>query len=375
MQLQLDNLSAAYLLEQIRPLLEGAFVNNVSQTDNGWLKIKLHSKSGSRDLIIAKNIFFISNYSIQARHGKTNFAVSLKKELYNKRIVSVQLHEFDRVAEIKLLEHTLILELLGEGNQILINKDGIIISCAKIEEWSDRKTKKGEKYIFPKHSLNPSVLSAQELFGIFSASEKDAIRAIISKVNMPPVIAEEAFFRLGLDKSKKATEISSSETEKICAKIRELYSVSQEKYLPVAYKEFVFPFSLTCLKEEPAALKSLNDCLNELLVHSISTPLEQEKKSVSKGRVSGLEFMQGQQVLARKKFESQSAENLKKAELIYRHYSEIEELSKAVNAGAKKGLTEKQILQAIESEAKKGNAAAKMLKKLDLKNKKMELEL
>ena len=62
--MQLDNLSLAYLIEELRPTLDGAYVNKVSQTDNGWLKIKLHSKKGSKDLIIAKNNFFISNYSI-----------------------------------------------------------------------------------------------------------------------------------------------------------------------------------------------------------------------------------------------------------------------------------------------------------------------
>src|SRR3989344_8716005 len=100
-----DNLSLAYHLEEIRPFLEGAYINKVSELSSSFLKIKLHSKSGSKDLIISQNSFFISEYSFPARHGKTNFAVALKKELYNRKIVGIKLHDFDRVIEIKMLEH------------------------------------------------------------------------------------------------------------------------------------------------------------------------------------------------------------------------------------------------------------------------------
>src|SRR3989344_388884 len=370
--MQLDNLSLAYLIEELRPTLDGEYVNKVSQTDNGWLKIKLHSKKGSKDLIIAKNNFFISNYSIQAKHGKNNFAVSLKKSLYNKKLVSAQTHDFDRVVEFKFLEHTLVLELLGEGNQILMGKDGKIISCARNEDWADRKTRRGETYIFPKHQRNPAQLEGDDLKKIFGFSEKDAIRALLSSVNIPPLIAEETFFLLKIDKAKPAAKVSEAEAERVAAKIREFYSLKEE-YVPVSYKGFVFHFPLQHLKEQPAPIKSLNDFLNELLVPTISTPKEEEKKTVSKSRVSGLEFMQKQQVEAKKKFELAAEENNRKAELIYEHYNEIEELRKAVLAGVQKNLNEKKISEALFAAASKGNAAARLLKKLDIKKKELEL--
>jgi len=329
-------------------------------------------------LIIAKNNFFISNYSIQAKHGKNNFAVALHKGLYNKRVVGAALHEFDRVVEIKMLEHSIILELLGEGNQILIEKGGKIISCAKNEEWADRTTKKGEKYIFPKHSLNPAKVLGGELHNIFSASQKDAIRTLLIAVNMPPVLAEEVLLLIKIDKSRAANSITAAEAEKISKKINGFYSnisILQEGYLPVAYKTFIFPFRLAHLKEEPVNIKSINDYLNENLVHSIATPKEHEKSQVSKGKVSGLEFMKAQQIGARSKFESQIEQNKQKAELIYKHYSEIDELRKAVLSGIEKGKSEKQILEALAGASKNGSAAAGLLRKLSLKDKKMELEL
>lgn len=373
----IDNLALAYLVLELKPSFEGAFVNKVSEMDSSTLKLKLHTKQGSKDLVIKENIFFFSPFSVQARHGKSNFAASLKKELYNKRITAIEQHSFDRVVEIKLLEHSLVLELLGDGNKILLGKDGRIISCAKNEKWSEREIHKGFAYVYPDpKSLNPSTLSVKELKEKFSSSQKDAIRSLISCVNISPLIAEEVFFSLGLEKGAKASGLGEKELEKIASGVRAFYAVEQAKLRPVAYKEFAYPFRLLHLKETPVETKSLNDCFGEAFSSSASSsPLQAAGQAKAKGKVSGLEHMKKQQQEARKKFNAQVDENRVKAELIYQHFNEIESLKKEILGAVSKGMKEKYIMYKISSAALAGDKRALLVKKIDLQKKKIELEL
>lgn len=375
--MQSDNLTIAYLVLELRPFLEGSFVNKVSEISSGTLKLKLHTKQGSKGLIISGNDFFLANFSAHARHGKTNFAVALKKELYNKRIIGIEQHSLDRVVEIRLLEHSLVLELMGEGNQILVGKDGKIISCARNEEWSDRKTRKGEPYAFPRaKGLNPVEIGGKELADAFSRSERQAIQALVSSVNISPLVAEEVFHSLKIAKSAKASGIAASDVVRIADKVKEFYTVAPEKLNPVAYRGFCYPFMLSHLSDNPVGIPSLNSFISDSLsTEVVSGPVVKEQKSESREKVSKLEFQRLRQAEARKKFIAVAEENQRKGEAIYRHYSEIEELSSAITQGVKKGFSEKEILSRISGQAKKGSRAALLLRRIDLKGRKFEIEV
>lgn len=374
--MELDNLSLAYLLQELRPFLEGAYVNKVSEIRNGFLKLKLHTKQGSNDLIITPNALFITRYSIPARHGKTNFAVALKKELYNKRIVAVEQHDSDRVVEIKFLQHTLVLEFIGAGNKILVGKNGKVIACERNEKWSDRETRKGSEYMFPKaQGINPAKVTVLQLRNAFKSSNKDVIRALLSTLNIQPILGEEVLLRAGMQKSLPANSLNDTHIKKIVEALDDFYSL-HEKPSPVAYNDFVCPFRFHGLKEEPKQVGSINSFLEELIARQLSSPHEAPKKTEArKSRESSHEFMQRQQEDAGKRFMVEVQENQKKAELIYQHYNEIEELRNAVLSGLRSGLSEKQTMERISGEARKGNRAAAMLKRIDAKKRAIEVEL
>lgn len=370
----LDNLSLAYQLLELKPFLENAHINKISELKRGFVKIKLHTKEGSKDLILAPNELFISSFSLQARHGKSNFARALKTELYNKKIDGVYLNEFDRIVVIKFFKHSLILELIGQGNKVLVDDDNVIISCEKNEEWADRTIKKGEAYIFPNpNGLNPSKVSVKDLEKAFSKSEKDSIRTLISCVNVSPKVAEEIFHNLKFKKDSKAVELKKTQLEKIAKLLKEFYSVKKSKLKPVLYKETPYPFKLKHLSGEQK-LNSINVYIDEQASKEFSKANVKEEK-LQKENVSRLEFHQKQQAQAKEKFENQVIENQKKGELIYEHFNELDELRNAILTGMKKDLKEKEIMYKFDSAAKKGNNTAKLLVGIDFSKKKFQVDL
>jgi len=371
----LDNLSLAYLLLELKPLLENAYVNKVSEIKNGFIKMKLHTKKGSKDLILAPNELFISQYSLQARHGKSGLAIALRKELYNKRIIGVEQHEFDRVVVLNFLEHSLVLEFLGDGNKIFLDSEGKILACQKNETWADRTIKKGEQYIFPKpKGLNPSTLTQKQLKEIFSASKKDSIRTLISGVNISPLVAEEVFFQLKIDKKSPPNTLKDAEIKRISLKTKEFYTPNTRNLMSVSYNETPYPFTLAHLTGD-SKVDSLNSFIDEKASSSFAKVEVEKQETEKKKQLSRLEFHAKQQKQAKVKFESQIEQSREKAELIYQNYSELEELRKAVLQAMKKGLKEKDIMYKFNSAAKKGNRVAKLITCIDLSKKKFTVEL
>lgn len=370
----LDNLSLAYHLLELKPLLENAHINKVSELKSGFVKIKLHTKIGSKDLILAPNDLFISSFSLQARHGKSNFARALKTELYNKKIDGISLNEFDRIVVIKFFKHSLILELIGAGNKVLVDSENVIISCEKNEEWADRTIKKGESYIFPNpNGLNPSKVSVKDLEKAFSKSEKDSIRTLISCVNVSPKIAEEIFHNLKIQKNSKAVDLKKNQLEKIAKSLKDFYTIKKSKMKPVLYKETPYPFKLKHLSGEKS-IDTINGFIDEQASKELSKADVKSEKA-RKENISKLEFHKKQQALAKEKFEKQIIENQKKAELLYEHFNEVEELRTAILTAMGKDLKEKEIMYKFNSAAEKGNKTAKLLIGIDLSKKKFQVEL
>ncbi len=376
---QLDNLSIAYLLKELRPALEGAYVNKVSEITKGKLKLKLHTKTGSKDLIITPHAIFTTKYSVPARHGKTNFAVALWKQLYNKRIVGIEQNGLDRVVVIKFLEHSLVLEFIGDGNKILLSKNNIILSCERNEKWADRETRKGLPYRFPKqHGLDPSGLTMHQLHSALESSGKDIVRGLIATVNVSPLAAEETAFRSGLAKSTPASSLNNTQMKKLLEQLEHFYGL-KEKPAPVAYREFAYPFPLLHIQNQsPVNIQSMTSFLDEEFSKAARQPQKSHRQvygTNKKDRQASHKFMQAQQQAARHRFEAQAQETRRKGELIYSHYTEIEELRKAVLSAIGKGIGEKVIMQKISAEAGRGNRVAKLLRRVDVKAGKIEVEL
>lgn len=372
--MQADNLTVAYLVHELGAVLEGSYVNKVSEIENGTLKLKLHTKQGSKDLLLANDCFFLSSYSHGARHGKTPFAESMRKELYNKRIVGIEQQCSDRIVVIKLLEHNIVLELIGDGNKILADKSWKILSCQRKEQWADRVTKKGEIYKLPKQkNADPKMLDENILAKAFSSSDKDAIRALISNVNISPLFAEEIFHRLKIQKTIPAKEIKKIQITQICNAVRDFFTPEKNEIKPVLYADFAYPFPLMHINEKPMEMPSLNACFDDVFSRSEPKAIR-EKTAEKKNTASKLEFMRKQQDLARAKFSAQMEENTKKAELIYQNFVGIESLRAEILRLAKSGLDEKQILKAVHEESK-SRPEFGALRKVDMKYKKFEIEI
>jgi len=373
--MQIPNLALACLIAELQPLVAGSIARKIQELENGWLKIRLQTKLGSKDLILAPNAFFITEYSFPAKQETSGFGAFLRKRLQNRKIVSLAQHGLDRIALVEFPEHFLILELFAKGNIILADKQMQILSPLRKEQWKGRELKKGAKYSFPPtKGANPAAITAPELKKIFSQSNVDAARALISGLNIAPFFAEHACALAGVEKSGKAAALGEKEIEKISAALREIHSPDLKSLRPaIAEKDneqFLTPFETSAPNVRILQrFGTLNEAVDS--VYSKKTALPEAKKSSGsfERKKSGLDatrLLRQQAAIA--EFQADAEENRKKGEMVYAHYRELSELLLAYKPLKAEKKEEKAIMYTLQNRFP-------FLKKIDLKNKKAVLQL
>ncbi|MDP2974532.1 MAG: NFACT family protein [Candidatus Diapherotrites archaeon] len=326
--MQIPNLTLAYLIAELKPIVEGGIVRNVQELSNGWLKLKLQSKQGSKDLIITPGTFFLTGCSFPAKQMTSGYGAFLRKHLRNKRIVSLQQHGFDRVALLEFPESTLVLELFAKGNILLIDKKQQILSAFRKEQWKDRTLRKEQQYIFPaSKGANPLQLKASELRKLFAKSETDAVRALMACVNIAPVFAEAACAISGVV-GKNARDLNEKEIEKICKNVKEIYSVDLSKAKPVLVEksgeEMLLPFqlqlpSIKIVQEFNSTNAAIDSTYSRQFSAAGETP---EQKQFEKKRQQLLHSIE-EQKKAVEELQQAVELNQAKANAIYLNYQQI----------------------------------------------------
>jgi len=110
----------------------------------------------------------------------------------------------------------LIAELLPRGNIVVIDENEKIMLPLKRKSFSSRKIKVGEKYKRPPSRGNPLEMSEYDLMGLCKSSQdKDILRVLASELGLGGLYAEEVCEKAGVDKKKKANELTENEIKAI----------------------------------------------------------------------------------------------------------------------------------------------------------------
>ena len=364
--MQIPNISLAYEIAELSPLLEGSILRKVQELSNNWLKFKLQTRQGTKDLIITPNAFFVTSYSLPAKQQTSGFGAFLRRRLVNKRILSFKQHSLDRIAILEFDEFFLVLELFAKGNVILTTKEMEIVSAYRKEQWKDRKISKQEPYKFPSSKgANPNAVSLKELEKIFSESSSDCIRTLVSSLNIAPSIGEEACLKAKLEKAKAASKVSKAELKRLLSELQSLYKVDLKKLKPGTSKEQLLPFELKALGKFDKEFSSLNEAIDEFFSHEIA---EKRASSQKQSKKPKLERNLETQLNSIGELEQKAGQFQERGEAIYANYQAVSKALELAQAFERGKIDKKEIMYKLSE-------LGIELKQIDLKNKKLFVEI
>ncbi len=127
----------------------------------------------------------------------------------------------------------IVAEMFGDGN-LIFEKGGKIIYAHKKGSWKHREISLGIPYVFPPSTPDPREISVEEALKVVS-NYKDLVRGLARGLGLGGELAEEVCLRAGIEKGKKAEDISAEDLELALKVAKEIIAEAESSSKGYAY--------------------------------------------------------------------------------------------------------------------------------------------
>ncbi len=229
-------------------------------------------KIGSADILfLPPDRLYKTNYTVPASSPDA-ITQKVRKELRGLKLEDVRTLNLDRVVMLDFGMRKLVFELFREGNILLLDENGTIVSVLYPGSWRHRELKVGVMYKTPPEPA----ISRRELL-LDSTLLKDLIRS-----GVPRPYALEVIHRLGLEPSSQSTSVNPS---KLLSVLEDLLSSLHNPSGYICENE-PYPIPLSYLPCEKR-FDTFNEAIDSFTPSLISLEEEQGKEK----KPSKLDYM------------------------------------------------------------------------------------
>ncbi|MEM2470965.1 MAG: ribosome rescue protein RqcH [Sulfolobales archaeon] len=218
-------LDLAAWIKENREAVVGSYIDNIYGESN---RLTLKIRGGGEPFylsITAGESIYITRRTGLIGHGEPgSIVMGFRRYLRESRMIDIYQKPCDRIAEIKVVganEYRVIVELIPRGVVSIVDLDGIIRFSNTTATMKDRVIRIGAKYSYPPTQVSICNSDPRSLVPNVKKGY-DLARGLIIGAGVPPDIAEETLYRLGLDKNIKPSSLADNEVEKILDEVRSL---------------------------------------------------------------------------------------------------------------------------------------------------------
>lgn len=324
-----------YLCKDLQGLV-GAKVDSFYQHGKDDLVIVFHlTGQGRKILSINTTTALYFTEAKETYETPTGFCTYLRKYLGNTRVVAIEQIGFERILCLtfssKEETYKLYLEFIPPGN-IILTKDGIILSATHYENYRDRTIRPQGKYQSPEMKYSASNIALSELRTLLNSSKKESIvLCLATELGLGGVYAEELCLRSDIPKITPPTQV---DAENLHKSLRIMLAQAINTQLISEGEELidVVPFSM----------KLYENCKQES-IESFSLALQKYFTSKRPARISSTDaeqkklhaIVETQQKTLAELIRKQE-EDTKKGEMLYLHYQPVQEFLSQVKEMAKR---------------------------------------
>lgn len=323
-----------------------ARINNIYQINPKTiiLKIKNPGAQAINLLIEAGERAHLTSYRIEKPLRPPPFCMALRKYLKNGVIVEISQQEFERTIKIRVKKEggtfTLVIELFGEGNIILINPENKILHALTYKRMRDRNIIRGEEFKFaPSSGLNPLKATEESIKNIASMGKLEVVKALTRFFSIGGLYAEEVLLRTGIEKKTPCEKLKVSELNKILHELKQIaLQVTSGNLKPAIILDRdekpidVVPIALKKYEENPRKeFKSFNEALDEFYVKKLLEKKEKEASKKIKEELEKLKRRLKSQEEALNKIKSEIKAKRRVGDIIYAHFHEIQTIFRKID--------------------------------------------
>ncbi len=389
----MSNVDLYAISHELNELLQDARVQKAYQPTRDTVIIRFHVPGKGRvDVAFQAGLrVHTTQYPPENPKVPPSFPMLLRKHLKNATVREVRQHNFDRILEIDIQkEHrfTLVVELFSQGNIILLDEENRIILPLKHRHAQGRKITSKEEYHYPaERGIHPLNVELDDLNELFENSDSDLIRTL-ARSGLGGMYSEEIFLRSGVDKKLPAKEVSGSDIELIYQNLVELFQPlktfqfqpqivrevvekedeskeNQGKSPKKKGKEDVLPLDiLTYQNYQKERFDTFNQAADEFYSGKVGADIKKEQEDIWAKQVGKYEKRLRIQEETLEGFQKTIVETKKKGDLLYSHYSEVQNLLDIIHQAREK-YSWMEIASTLKKARKEGMKEAQIIESMD----------
>ena len=222
----MTNVDVAALAGELRRLMVGGRFDKAYQPAKDAVLLRVRRKGAGRlDLLFELGRFVtVTRRPPENPDQPSMVAKILRSTFENARVVDVRQVGFDRLLRIDLEKqerHSLVLELFGDGNLLLLDAAGTIVLPMRGVDHGARRLRKGEPYVPPPGGADPLRMDRDALVeAAAGARGKDLVRFLALDLGFGPLWAEELCLRAGIDKATAPDAATEADWDALHAAVR-----------------------------------------------------------------------------------------------------------------------------------------------------------
>ena len=382
MKSEMTSFDIAALVPELNQTIKDAWIENIYQLNPKTLLFRLHQPNQPtlQLLIEAGKRAHLTSFIMGKPSTPPAFCMALRKYLRNGRVRSVQQPDFERVLVIQIGTRegvfSLIAELFGDGNIILVNPQGTILYALAYREMRDRNVLRGASYQpAPQSGKNPFALGRQDFDEVKQFGQLDVVRALTKFLGIGGLYSEEILLRASIDKNVPCEALTQQQIEAIYTEMRVLVSkITDGKIEPNLVVDErgewldVIPFPLKKYAEfNQKPFKSFNEALDEYYSKAVTEEKTAKAETQFTRELARLQRTLDDQQRTLEDSKKIAEQNKLIGDLIYAHFSELQSLAQYAAEAREKGKTWEEVASEMEKEKKAQHQPFMYFQSLDSK--------
>jgi len=345
------NVDVFAITRELDIILGNSTIANIYEIKD-LLILKINSKEGRLNLIISRDSRInLTNYNYPIPKYPSQYIISLRKFLKNRRIVRISQYNFDRIIILELYNTAdgpwkFIIELFNKGNYLLLDEKNNIKIARRYRKFKDRDVLAGREYIFPQsRGKDFLTISYEEFEAIIKSSDAEIVRILARNINIAGLYSEEICYRAGVNKNIKGIDLNGDDLDKLFKSFKNLRNqllfgkINAHIILDNTGEELaVIPFEMKMFSEYDAKYfnsynEAVDDYFSKIDSEIIKKPsykkIDQEIKTQKKILKNQTEYLEELKVKKVKYYEH--------GDFIYAHFKPLENLLNVIlNAKSKR---------------------------------------
>ncbi|MBY9001568.1 MAG: NFACT family protein [Candidatus Heimdallarchaeota archaeon] len=388
MKTSLSSIDIAALVHELQPKLIGSWVNNIYSISENRVILRFRKSTESpMELVIELGKrFHFTKYVRKKPTSPNNKIMTLRKHIRNLPVNNFYQWKLDRVIvfEIAFKDgfYKLIVELFGDGNFILVGPNKKIISAYKYRRMKDRDIHPGKIYEYPPSpNENITTLTEENYESKLKSADGKITKFLNDILGLGPLYSNDILAKSRID-VKNVEELNEEARSALYNQINVLkekitqHEYSYSKYMDDDEIVDITPIDISKYSElVKIETDSFNDELDDFFSLQEEEPEYTEDKEVTTGKITKFQKTLQSQENHLKKLILQEEEEKHKGDLLYVHFTAIDELLTTIVNARQNDISWDDILKKLELAREKDIPSVKILEKINPKTKQLWVSL